>query len=363
MHFSRGQMRGEQKKGDRLGKTKAMSEVCPHGSLPAPEEIKRTTSWPKASTRLCGPAELTTERGHRPPLPAALTSHLELGWRGDGCTGLGWGGVGGLLQRACSGKARAGASNAQRGGSQLTKAQRLLTTSQRSPTSQRLNGASPTPQRLTAFTNDNASTPLTSGAQRSTASPTPQRLSPRSQRPNSGCATPTPRGGGSPAPTPQLAGRTRWEAAGWGGGGVGVGGRGRGGGGVGGGGGGWGGRGWGWGEGRGCAGTERVPSLPLLGDSPSLSEPFSPGPSRASGIVPCSGHLCLSPWQVLPAPAPPRAQQPGDSQDPSGPWEEGGPLGVQYGQWESECGLAPGPRRGLSPCVAWDGPVQVSVVY
>ena len=84
------------KKGDRLGKTKAVSEVCHHGSLPGPEEIKRTTSWPKASTwPPAGPRGADNwERGTQTsPLPAAFTSHLEWGWgrRRQYRPRMGWG--------------------------------------------------------------------------------------------------------------------------------------------------------------------------------------------------------------------------------------------------------------------------------
>lgn len=69
------------KKGTGWGKQKQCQKFAIMG-LPGPEEIKRTTSWPKASTwPPAGRRELKTERGTQTsPLPAALTSHLEWGW-------------------------------------------------------------------------------------------------------------------------------------------------------------------------------------------------------------------------------------------------------------------------------------------
>lgn len=69
-----------------MGKQKELSEVCHYGSLPGPEEIKRTTSRPRASTSL--PGELKAERWVwcrpmqrcRPPLPRPRPPT----WRGGG---------------------------------------------------------------------------------------------------------------------------------------------------------------------------------------------------------------------------------------------------------------------------------------
>lgn len=82
-----------------------------------------------------------------------------------------------------------------------------------------------------------------------------------------------------------------------------------------------------------CWAQNGVPSLPLPRDPPTpVWSLFSPGPSRAPGNPGELGtelsllRSSVSPARSFPPPAPGPAAW--DPQDPLGPWEDGGPLGV-----------------------------------